>query len=267
MKHSEILPIENIFRLIKKLMIFGCFCFVSKSFAQKNVTHQNLLWYGYYNTLVINEKYSILSEIQERHFIDPSAQHQLIFRSNLQRKLDENWNVSGGLTYFLQSPNDPNSESDLVVPEIRPDIGFGYQQKLKKITINHRYKAEARFFHDTENDELTGGFRFSNLRFRYQLGIDIPLVKDHKTNKNKLVAKIKDEIMVNVGRKIVKNTFDQNRIYGALNYSFHPSFSIELGYMNWYQQRSSGVDFYNRNIFRLSLFHQISLKQNKNNEK
>ena len=66
--------------------------------------------------------------------------------------------------------------------------------------------------------------------------------------------------MVNVGRKIVKNTFDQNRIYGALNYSFKPSFSIELGYMNWYQQRSNGVDFYNRNIFRLSLFHQISLK-------
>ncbi|MGL5235142.1 MAG: DUF2490 domain-containing protein, partial [Empedobacter falsenii] len=134
-------------------MIFGCSCFVSKSFAQKNVTHQNLLWYGYYNTLVISEKYSVLSEIQERHFIDPSAQHQLIFRSNLQRKLDENWNVSGGITYFLQSPNDPNSESNLVVPEIRPDIGFGYQQKLKNFTINHRYKAEARFFHDTENDE------------------------------------------------------------------------------------------------------------------
>ena len=136
MKHSEILPIENIFRLIKKLIIFGCLCFTTKNFAQKNVTHQNLLWYGYYNSLVINEKYSVLSEIQERHFIDPSAQHQLVFRSNLQRKLDENWNVSGGVTYFLQSPNDPNSESDWVVPEIRPDIGFGYQQKMKNFTIN-----------------------------------------------------------------------------------------------------------------------------------
>ena len=205
MKHSEILPIENIFRLIKKLMIFGCLCFMTKIFAQKNVTHQNLLWYGYYNTLVVNEKYSVLSEIQERHFIDPSAQHQLVFRSNLQRKLDENWNVSGGVTYFLQSPNDPKSESDLVVPEIRPDIGFGYQQKMKNFTINHRYKAEARFFHDSENDELTGGFRFSNLRFRYQLGVDIPLIKDHKTNKNRLVAKIKDEIIMPT--KNTKNAF------------------------------------------------------------
>lgn len=260
MKHLAIIQTENILRRINKILIVLIFCFSTNLFAQKNVEHQDLVWYGYYNTVEINEKYSVLSEIQERHFINPVAQHQLVFRSNLQRKLGEQWNVSGGITYFLQSPNNPESESDLVVPEIRPDIGFGYQQKINSVTINHRYKAEARFFHDTKNDELVGGFRFSNFRFRYQLGVDIPILKDKETKQNKLIVKIKDEVMLNAGRKIVKNVFDQNRVYLALNYQFNKALAMEIGYMNWYQQRSSGVDFYSRDIFRFSLFHKISLK-------
>ena len=107
MKHLAIIPTENILLRINRVLIALIFCFPTNLFAQKNVEHQDLVWYGYYNTIEINEKYSVLSEIQERHFINPVAQHQLVFRSNLQRKLGEQWNVSGGITYFLQSPNNP----------------------------------------------------------------------------------------------------------------------------------------------------------------
>jgi len=231
--------------------------------AQKKVTHQQLIWYGYYNSLTINENWSLKSEIQERHFINPSAQNQLVFRTNLERKLIDNWNASVGMTLFLQSPNDPYSESNLMVPELRPDIGFNNKQKISFLTISHRYKAEARFFHDVKDDELVGGYRFSNIRLRYQLGFDIPIVK--KENSDKIILKARDEVMFNVGSKIVKNTFDQNRIYLAVNYVISPKIAVEAGYMNWFQQRSSGVDFYNRDIIRFSLFHNLSLKK-KNHE-
>ncbi|MGH2664362.1 DUF2490 domain-containing protein [Flavobacterium sp.] len=234
-----------------------------KALAQKKVTHQQLIWYGYYNSMMINENWDLKSEIQERHFINPSVQNQLVFRTNLERKLIENWSASVGMILFLQSPNDPYSESDLIVPELRPDIGFNNKQKLSFLTISHRYKAEARFFHDVENEELVGGYRFSSFRFRYQLGVDIPIVKKEKSDK--IILKVKDEVMVNIGSKIVKNTFDQNRVYLALNYVLSPKIAVEVGYMNWFQQRNSGVDFYNRDIIRFSLFHSLSLK-NKNHE-
>ena len=86
------------------------------------------------------------------------------------------------------------------------------------------------------------------------------ILKDKETKQNKLIVKIKDEVTLNAGRKIVKNVFDQNRVYLALNYQFNKALAMEIGYMNWYQQRSSGVDFYSRDIFRFSLFHKISLK-------
>lgn len=231
--------------------------------AQKNVTHQQQLWYGYYNSLPFNEKWSLKSEIQERQFINPSAQHQLLFRTDLEYKLVENWTVLFGGAFFLQSPNDPYSESDLVVPELRPNIGFNNEQKYSFVTVYHRYKAETRFFHDVENGELTGGYRFSNFRIRYQLGFDIPVFK--KDLQEKIILKLKDEIMLNVGNKIVKNTLDQNRIYLALNYVVSPAISVEAGYMNWFQQQKSGVDYYQRDIIRLSLFHTLTLKK-KNHE-
>lgn len=230
--------------------------------AQKKVENQQLIWYGYYNNLKFNENWSLNSEIQERQFYNPTAQHQLVFRSNLERKVFGDWKASVGMTFFLQNPNTPNSESNLSVPELRPNIGFSNKQKLGFVSINHRYKAEARFFHDVENEKLVGGYRFSNFRLRYQLGLDFLIWKNEK--QQAFIAKIKDEIMFNIGSKIIKNTFDQNRIYLAINYKLNNSYAVELGYMNWFQQQKSGTDFYNRDILRFSLFHSIELKKKKN---
>ena len=52
--------------------------------AQKKVENQQLIWYGYYNNLKFNENWNLYSEIQERQFYNPTAQHQLVFRSNRQ---------------------------------------------------------------------------------------------------------------------------------------------------------------------------------------
>lgn len=227
------------------------------TFAQKKVETQQLLWYGYYNQLKFNANWALHSEIQERQFYNPAAQHQLVFRTNLDRKLIDNINASVGMVLFLQSPHNPESNSKLIVPELRPDIGFNAKKKYNFFSISHRYKLEARFFHQTKNEELRGGFVFSNFRFRYQLGFDFPLVK--KENEEKLTFKIKDEVMFNLGNKIVKNVFDQNRIYTALNYKLNKSFAVELGYMNWFQQKTSGNEFYDRSIIRFSIFHNIDL--------
>lgn len=247
---------------MKKLIVFIIVLLPEFFLAQKMVEHQQLIWYGYYNSLKFNEKWSLNSEIQERQFYQPTAQHQLVFRTNLERKLIGDWNASVGMTYFLQNPNNPTSESNLTVPELRPDIGFGNKQKLGIVTINHRYKAEARFFHDVENNRLVGGYRFSNFRLRYQVGLDFLIWKNER--EQVFVAKIKDEIMFNLGNKMVKNTFDQNRIYLAINYKINNSYAVELGYMNWFQQLKSGTDFYNRDILRFSIFHSMDLKKKKN---
>ena len=241
----------------RKFLIF--IFFSTFLFGQKNVENQQLLWYGYYNKLQINQNWVLNSEVQERHFYQSLVQHQLVFRTNLDRRILDDINVSLGFVVFLQSPNDPESESTLMVPELRTDFGFNAKKKYKYFNVNQRFKVEARFFHQTENNELVGGYQFSNFRMRYQLGLDIPLIK--KQDAEKLILKIKDEVMFNFGKNIVKNVFDQNRIYIGLNYPMNKNLAFEAGYLNWFQQRPSGTDFYNRDIIRFSVFHTINLKK------
>lgn len=241
----------------RKFLIF--IFFSTFLFGQKNVENQQLLWYGYYNKLQINQNWVLNSEVQERHFYQPLVQHQLVFRTNLDRRILDDINVSLGFVVFLQSPNDPESESTLMVPELRTDFGFNARKKYKYFNVNQRFKVEARFFHQTENNELVGGYQFSNFRIRYQLGLDIPLIK--KQDAEKLILKIKDEVMFNFGKNIVKNVFDQNRIYIGLNYPMNKNLAFDAGYLNWFQQRPSGTDFYNRDIIRFSVFHTINLKK------
>ena len=49
-------------------------------YGQKNSTNQSLVWYGLYTTFEINKKWYFQNEFQERHYVAPTAQHQLILR-------------------------------------------------------------------------------------------------------------------------------------------------------------------------------------------
>lgn len=230
------------------------------SLAQKNVTHQTLFWYGYYLKAKLSDRVHWNGEIQERHFVDKFAQHQLVIRNNLKYNFNNKIAATVGLVGFLQSPNNPYSESDLVVPELRTDIGIEAKQKFEYFNLTHRFKTEARFFHhvNSADDKLGKGFYFGNFRFRYQFGIDVPLVKFKNNNQSQLVVRLRDEVMFNVGPAINKNTFDQNRIYGALYYKINSKLGAEVGYLNWYQKRSTGNDYYVRDIIRLSFYHTLN---------
>lgn len=62
-----------------------------------------------------------------------------------------------------------------------------------------------------------------------------------------------EEIHINVGKDIVRNVFDQNRLTASLSYKINPKISLDAGYLYWFQQSSSGDDFFSRNIIFFSL--------------
>ena len=155
--------------------------------------------------------------------------------------------------------NDPFKEA-ITVPELRPHIEFNQRQKLRRVSIEHRYKMEARFFHQTDlaKTTLEDGFYFGNFRFRYRLQVVIPLIK--YKNEGALKLKISDEILLNAGHNIVLNTFDQNRIYVGINTDVTKNISFEVGYLNWFQQRPTG-NFYHRHILAFGIFHKVNIQK------
>ncbi|WP_068837770.1 DUF2490 domain-containing protein [Pontibacter akesuensis] len=225
----------------------------------KEVTRQQLVWYGYNSTLELSEQWAVNLEVEERRFFNPDEQHQFLTRGQVRFSLGKGWEAAAGFAYFLQSPHDPRATVNLVVPELRPHLQLDYKQPINKLRIAHRYRAERRFFRNTADGELAGGYS-ANYRFRYRLSLEYLLVK---IGQQPLKGKLNDEIMFNAGENITNNRFDQNRIYVGLNYPVHKNVSVEAGYLKWFQQRASGQQFYDRDIIRLIISHKIDVRSKK----
>lgn len=240
-------------------LIIIVFCSFSVLKAQENITHQNLYWLRYYNQYSFNSKLSWHNEADIRRFIDNNNLHQVIFHSHLHYKVLPSIDVALGLTYSRQSPQFSDATTDLVIPEVRPFQEITHSQALsKRFTLSHRFRLDERFISKNDGKVLLDGYDFT-LRYRYRIQGTILLSK--KEDKTPTTAKISDELMLNSGGNIIYNHFDQNRIYVAIEQRISPTLALELGYLHWFQQRSSGKDFFDRNIYRLTIYHRLNRKQ------
>lgn len=229
----------------------------SNLFAQKTVIRQNLFWYRYYNQLEINSKIVWHNEVEGRRFFEGYQRHHFIMHSRLHYKLTNNTDMAGGMTYSRQSPQNPNPRAIdvLVVPEFRFVQEFNHNIPVSsRFSFQERLRIEQRFFRKNNGVELLEGHSF-NFRFRLRLQASYRLNKE--LTKKTTILKVSNEVMINAGKNILLNKFDQNRIYIGIERELSKKVSVELGYMNWYQQTSLGYLFYNRNIVRLTLYHRI----------
>jgi hypothetical protein len=79
---------------MKKILFLFVVFYCSNVFAQKNVTNQKLGWYVYVNTIEFNKKWFLITEVQERFFINPTSQHQLLLRTHLHRTIFNGFDVA-----------------------------------------------------------------------------------------------------------------------------------------------------------------------------
>ena len=223
---------------------------------EKDIEQQQFIWLRYSNRLTINERWLLYSEIETRWFAFANRLHQWVLpRVQLHYQIGPGADVALGNTLFLQAlPQMADEAVDRIRPEIRPHQELNLSQSLGKMKISHRYKIEERFFQRTSVDQPD-----FNFRFRYRLQVQVPL-----TNPEKHIpvsVRVFDEVMFNAGKNIVYNVFDQNRIFADCQVKLSPHWTVEVGYMNWFQQRPSGTEFFNRHIARFTLAHAISLKE------
>jgi hypothetical protein len=224
------------------------------SFGQKKVSHQQQMWLRYAGRYNLSKSWSIRLEVEDRRFAFPDRQQVwLLPRVTVNRKLGDNWSAGAGFLYYINnSPADPKSDVTLHVPELRPFQELSYKQSIHKLTLSHRYWLEERFSRKNDGSHLEPGYRF-NFRFRYQLGAQYPLTKS-----GNLALRAFDEIFLNFGHSIVRNTFDQNRISAGLLYTFSKQAQIEADYMNQFQQKSSGDNYVRTQILRVTFFHTLN---------
>jgi hypothetical protein len=223
--------------------------------TQKNIDHQNLLWTRYYNQVEINPKWSIHSEFDNRVFLDSIVQNLLVIRVQGRHKISEQVELGAGIVYFSVATQVPEVNLGFNIPEYRLQQDLTWKKNWSKIVLNQRFQIEERFFQNADGQGLTTGTTFF-WRFRYRLQGEYTFWRKEKRY---LKAIVYDEIMINAGKNAVYNSFDQNRVYVGLQYGISSDVAVELGYMNSFQQRATGIDYFDRNIIRLSIYHQLRI--------
>ena len=244
-------------RLLKcTLIIFLLGVLPLPSIAQ--TVQQDLYWIRYYAQFKLNPKFTWHFEIDDRRYFGSNDEAQLIIHNPLHYKWTPYLDVALGLSY---ASTHSQKNQGLRVPEWRPfqevNLDFFPKQKLNR-PLTFRFRLDERFVHENDGMELEDGTLYST-RFRFRLQSAWQLFALHE-GKQRMLVKVYNEVMIHNGD--VSKTFDQNRIYGGVEYYFHPNLSLEAGYQGQYQA-GSGDKYYDRHILRMSLNHKINLQKKK----
>jgi hypothetical protein len=241
---------------------FFCFVLVLITFyargqsVEKNIHPREPLWLGYFNQTRFSNKWGAWGEVQYR-LVDNFAERplMLLIRPALTYFIRDNLRVNVGYAYVQHFPA---KGLNTTRTEHRPWQQIWWNQKYPGLTTLQWLRLEQRFNEKIVNDEKADGYNY-NFRVRYNFSFFIPLKGKEVVAKTSFVVII-DELFLNFGDKIVYNTFDQNRLFAGFGYQFTPYLNAQLGYMNIYQQEASGNNYVSAHAVRLSLFHNVDLR-------
>lgn len=227
--------------------------FTSKT--QKKTQHTNMLWEGYYSTININKKWSLLSDAQIRTRAWTQQWSQILIRTGASYKVNENVSVTSGFAFFKNAQY--TNKGLFLKNEWRPWQELFYQVNFNKIYFTQRLRTEQRFLQQVINNKKSKNYQYI-FRLRYRFEWQFPL------EENKVVFLVGNEILVNPG--YINNTlfFDQNRSFAGLNVKLQTCTGLQFQYLKIFQWHSTTSVLENQNVIRVNLFQQLSFRKKPN---
>ena len=206
-------------------------------------------WLRYQHQFIFSPIISWSNEIDNRRFISPDVQNQLIYHSRVHYKRGP-WDYAAGLTLSWAFASRPSRPVTHATTEVRPMVEVSYEIPKNRWALQQRIRIDNRFIEEDRMETVFDGVDYT-LRLRYRLQARFNLKKE--TGSNGPVFRIADEIMVNHR----ENFFDQNRIYATVDFQIRRNWRLETGYIFIHQQRFSTNDFFDRNVLRFSVLHSM----------
>ena len=241
-------------------LMLTCSVSLSTVVAQsKSIEHIDQLWTGYLNQTRLNQKWGIWFDGHIRTKEDIfHGSSQAILRPGIMYYLNDDVKLTAGYAFINHFPGD--NHKNISMPEHRPWVQLQWHNKYPSLKLMQWVRIEERFRHKVlNNDKLADGYN-SNFRMRVNLLLQYSLSKK-KFAPGTFSLATGSELMVNLGKKIVYNTFDQNRFFLGFHYHVNKHDYLQFGYINIFQQLSSGNQFKSINTARIFYFHNIDLRK------
>ena len=229
---------------LKKLFLSLIFALLFNFNANSQVDKDQLGgWYMYFwDTGFSDSKFGLQGDVQYRNWDVIGDLEQLLLRAGVTYSPNENVKLTLGYGNITSGAfgdsNDTSTESRIYQEALLP------HKIASRIYLKHRFRYEQRWVEDQD-------FR---TRYRYNLFLNIPLNQSSLT-KNAVYLAFYNELFINGQKDIGDNrkveTFDRNRLYGALGYAIKDNLKVQLGFMEQTLNNSS------KGQLQLSLHHSF----------
>lgn len=205
------------------------------SFLLKSQNSKVGNWFIYFGNQKINKTFNWHNEVQYRNYNFAGDLQQLLLRTGIGADINASTNVLAGYG-FIRSENYVYGTGDkLIINEHRPFQQFIHKLKWKRLYIQNRIRVEERIF---GND--------FKLRFRHFLLLNLPINKA-TMEKNAFYLSAYNELFLHP----YGNSFDRNRVYGAIGWVLNKHIKFEAGMMSQIFQNRY------RTQFQIVMFNNI----------
>ena len=229
---------------------------------QKHTTHIQQTWIGYVGQARLSDRWGLWLDLHLRSkedFVNDLSTG--IIRPGITYFVHDRLRLTAGYAYVNFFPADDHS--GVSQPEHRPWQQVYWQVQGKKSRLVNTIRLEERYRRRIKNaDELGDGYQF-NFRMRYNTLLLLPL-SSNAFAANTLSFSVNDEIMLNFGKQVVNNYFDQNRLLVGFAYHVTARDYLQFGYMNLFQQLAAGNQYRMFHVARVFFYHNMDWRSKKN---
>lgn len=224
--------------------------------AQKTFQTEEQLWFGTFNQTRLTNKWGFWADAHLRLKEDFVGRlSQSLVRVGPTYYINDDVRLTAAYAHVYNFP----APGGIGLPEHRPWQQVQWFVRSPRARLMQWVRVEERFRRTALNaNELAPGYQF-NWRVRYNFAFFVPITKK-RFDPGGLQFLVNDELMVNFGKKIVYNHFDQNRLFGGLVYQINKHAQLHAGYMHLYQQLAAGNVFRNQHSIRIFYFHNLDLR-------
>jgi hypothetical protein len=247
--------------LVKNILAVLIFCFVSVQVQaqEKQTTHAEQLWFGYFNQTRFSNKLGAWTDLNLRTKDDFVNKFSVsIVRLGLTYYVTDATKLTAGYAYVSHYPADAHKK--ITQPEHRPWQQVQWHTKYGKKRMMQWFRLEERFRRKILNDSTLASGNNFNFKLRYNFFYDIPLSSEG-IRPGGISFVVNDEVHVNFGKQIVNNYFDQNRFFLGFKYQLSEHDNLQLGYLNVFQQLPAGNKYRSIDAIRLFYFQTLDWRK------
>ena len=247
---------------LKHFLLGACLITQVAGFSQKQTTHTEQVWLGYFNQTRLSNKFGLWADLHLRTKEDFFTNFSTgIARFGLTYYLNDNTKLTAGYAFVNHFPAD--AHKNISQPEHRPWQQLQWHTRYEKLRLMQWIRLEERFRRKILNDDELGEGHNFNWRVRYNFFTAFPLSKKAFAPKTWSFI-LNDEVHINAGKEIVNNYFDQNRFFAGFSYHLNAHDNIQLGYMNVFQQLPAANRSRSIHAGRIFFFHNLDLRNKAN---